>query len=112
MKNRTECDTCGTSFTIKLKVRKIDSSVQCTYFKCPECNGSYVVAYLDKECRKLQKQLLTLKESKNKIAERFLTKEFTEEVYIRKINNIENNYKRKHSQLKYRMNMLKNRYIQ
>lgn len=49
--------SCGHSFCVQhVKVDKLDSTIEKTYFNCPNCGREYVCFYTDEQVRKLQKK--------------------------------------------------------
>ena len=49
--------SCGQSIHVRhLKTDKLHSTIEKTYFNCPNCGREYVCFYTDEQVRKLQKK--------------------------------------------------------
>ncbi|GKV66708.1 MULTISPECIES: hypothetical protein [unclassified Sporosarcina] len=110
MNEQISCDTCSEDFAIKLKTKTHKITIKESYFVCPNCKTKYVAFVTDPECRKLQKEINQLRESKNNTAKEFAEGKINESEYIISINKIQNKIKNKMNLLEPKMNHLKQQY--
>lgn len=101
------CDECQNVFTIKLKTKTRGINIKETYFRCPNCKKKYTAYVMDNKCRKTQREIRKLMESKQIPADKFVNKELTEEEYTAEIGRIDAEIKEKQAILKQKMNGLK-----
>ena len=110
MNEQITCDTCNEDFSIKLKTKTHKITIKETYFICPNCKTKYVAFVTDPECRKLQKQIRELRESKNIPAKQFAENEISEIEYKKQIDIIQNKMQRTMNLLEPKMSALKHVY--
>ncbi|MCJ0932561.1 hypothetical protein MST22_15545 [Virgibacillus halodenitrificans] len=104
---RVQCDVCSKDFTIKLKERKHGKGIKETYFKCPNCKKEYFVSILDSELRFLQREVKGLEHSKLEPANELIKGKISDEEYKRNIDDIQNQINIVKSEMKNKMNHLK-----
>lgn len=104
------CDNCNKDFHIKQKTKTHKITIKETYFNCPHCKTKYTAFVTDPECRKLQKRIRELRESKNIPAKQFAADRISEDEYIKAIDIIQEDIKRTMRTLEPKMNQLKEQY--
>lgn len=55
------CDKCKQDFELELKTSK-SGDIETTYFICPHCNDKYIAGYTNEEIRRLQAEMVKLRE--------------------------------------------------
>lgn len=105
--DKTHCDKCGKSFRIKPKTRTVKINIKETYFRCPHCKEKYIAFVMDGACRKLQREIKKLQQSKIASASSYTDKKITEDEYIKAIDAIENKIKQLQVELESKMDKLK-----
>jgi len=106
---KVTCDECHHLFKIKPKIKTHQVSIKETYFNCPKCKKKYIGFVTDHECRKLQREIKSIRKSKNDVALRLVNVEITDEEYEVEIDKIDGAIKDKQKILKSKMDVLKGR---
>src|SRR5690625_3394947 len=106
---KVTCDECHHLFKIKPKTKTYQVSIKETYFHCPKCKKKYIGVVTDHECRKLQREIKSIRKSKNDVASRLVNGEITDDEYEVEIDKIDNTIKDKQKIMKHKMDALKER---
>lgn len=107
MSVQVSCDNCGKLFKIKAKTKTHRVNIKETYFRCPHCKKKYISFVIDGECRRLQREIVSLMKSKYVPASMLVNGEINDDEYMKEINKINAEVKEKQQILKTKMDKLK-----